>query len=76
MLGEGAFKDCIGLKSVIFPARLERIGEKVFSGCENVGEISFLGKLSWWKTAMERSLSWHEGCAATVVKCADGIAAI
>ncbi|MDO4337449.1 MAG: leucine-rich repeat domain-containing protein [Eubacteriales bacterium] len=35
-IGDYAFKDCIGLTSVVVDAALEQIGMGIFDGCENV----------------------------------------
>lgn len=40
-IGDGAFKNCTGLRHVYFPEELKYIGDRAFSGCENLEEIVF-----------------------------------
>ncbi|MDE5745149.1 MAG: leucine-rich repeat protein [Paramuribaculum sp.] len=38
-IGDGAFKDCTDIKSVVIPPSVETIGKEAFSGCTNLEEI-------------------------------------
>ena len=42
-VADSAFAFCTGLKSVTFSPSVTRIGEKVFSDCNNLLEVNFLG---------------------------------
>ena len=68
-----AFLNCKGLTEFVLPAKLEVLEQRAFADCENLEKMRFNGKLSWWKSAMERSLSWKDGTKITAVQCADGI---
>lgn len=39
-LGDGLFKDCCGLKSVVLPIKTNKITNSMFKGCENLSEIN------------------------------------
>lgn len=38
-IGEGAFRDCVGLTEVTIPATVTRLGEYAFSGCTGLKEV-------------------------------------
>ena len=38
-IGEGAFRDCTVLESIVLPSSITEIGEGAFSGCTNLAEI-------------------------------------
>lgn len=41
-IGEGAFRDCLGLTSIVLPASLKQVGESAFAGCVNLREVTIL----------------------------------
>ena len=46
-IGNNAFKDCTGLKSINFPSSLTSIGENAFSGCINLtGDITLSSQIT------------------------------
>ena len=73
VLGDEVFLRCKRLSDFTLPVKLEAMGLRAFADCENLEKMRFNGKLSWWKSAMERSLSWKDGTKITAVQCADGI---
>lgn len=44
-LGDGSFKDCRNLVSLVIPNRVETIGEKVFENCVRLTDISIEGEV-------------------------------
>ena len=41
-IGNYAFYECVGLKNVVIPNKVEEIGERAFSLCKNLNTITFL----------------------------------
>ncbi len=47
--GENTFVDCYSLTSITLPESLERIGNTVFMGCNNIEDIYFGGTKEQWE---------------------------
>ena len=45
VIGDEAFRDCLGLTSVEFSKNLKNIGEDAFLNCKNLVKVEFLGDL-------------------------------
>ncbi len=63
-IGKGAFESCTKLNKLSIPAGLNCVGDNetpVFSGCENVGEVTFTGKGQWFDYSSTKGDSPYYG---------------
>ena len=48
-IGSKAFYDCTGLKSIIIPKTIKRIGDYAFGGCKNLEKVEISDLTAWCK---------------------------
>lgn len=73
-LGNGVFKNCIGLNGITLPASIKQIGGYVFEGCgekKNYFQLKYEGtKNSFRKLKLDRN--WNSGSKIEKISCNDG----
>lgn len=70
-IGDGAFKSCGYLASIVIPDSVKGIGTYAFALCENLNSITFQGTMEQWKK-IKLGNGWNSNVPATVVHCTDG----
>ena len=66
-----AFELCGSLTSVILPDSVTNIGDRAFSWCYALRNITFKGTVEQWN-AIEKGEEWNDNVPATEVICSDG----
>ena len=70
-IGNAAFIDRHNLKRILIPKNITHIGGGAFSGCINIGSISYEGTVAEWEDVF-LGVVWYNGNGVSSVKCSDG----
>lgn len=70
-IGSEAFLYCTRLKIVKIGPYVESIGENAFKGCDDLGEIGYMGTMAEWN-AIDKASSWDAQTGEYTVYCTDG----
>lgn len=72
LIGNYAFVNCEELTSIELSSDIISIGKEAFSGCKNLGTITFNGTVDDWNN-IELGDYWYVGTKLEEVKCLDNI---
>ena len=70
-IGNGAFSNCVYLKSLFIPRSVKNIGANAFFNCQSLQEIVYNGTKAEWSTIV-RGSNWLLRAGTNIVKCKDG----
>ena len=74
-IGNAAFIDRRNLKHILIPKNITHIGGGAFSGCINIGSISYEGTVAEWED-VTLGVIWYTGYSVKNIQCTDGEVAI
>lgn len=70
-IGNGAFSNCVHLRSLFIPRSVKKIGANAFFNCQSLNEIVYNGTKGEWSRIV-RGSNWLLQAGTNLVKCKDG----